>query len=271
MQKEFFNEFYNPRTRNIIASAYKSRKYGAIGRRVTAGKETAMGNAEFRHGDCLRMEADLSCLFLQAPRPLKRKKKQRQSHCRDECEEVYWGMTINRIPPVRRKGSRVAGSALSRAALFFLALVSLTGCALAPRYDFPAIFSMARTAGEALDALQPPQIITLQDDMTLYVWEGRKEIMIPAHTEYVRSRWPRRDGFFEYYEMWIPDTTQVLWCNAKIISDPAGRIVYRTWDGNACESFVRHLPAWYDRDNPDVRKNAPVTATRPAPEQSNAQ
>lgn len=131
----------------------------------------------------------------------------------------------------------------------------IAGCAQkAPRNDFAAIFSMVATAEEALESFLPPKKQTLQDGMIIYTWEGRKEVVTPAHSQYVRSRWPRRDGFFEYYEVWVPDATHVLQCDARIITDPEGFIVYRAWGGNACGNMVRNFPVWYDRENPGVRK-----------------
>lgn len=148
-----------------------------------------------------------------------------------------------------------------RVVLLCLLAVSLSGCFAKPRHDFREIFAMVNTADEALDAFQPPKTLRLQDDMVLYTWDGRKEIVIPAHTEWVRTRWPRRDGFFDYYEVWVPDTTHVRHCAARMVADPDGNIVYRAWRGNACESFVRYFPAWYDPTNPGTRR--PVSGVSP--------
>lgn len=155
-----------------------------------------------------------------------------------------------------------AGSAVFCVCLL-LAGLGISGCATAPRQDFATLFPMLATAGEALDALQPPKIEQLQDDMVIYSWDGRKETLIPAHAAFVRRRWPSwRTGFFEYDEVWFPDRIHVDHCSAQLITDPHGLVVYRNWRGNACESFVRYFPAWYDRENPGARRTAPSS---PAP------
>lgn len=147
------------------------------------------------------------------------------------------------------------------AALRLLCLAAITlaaggmgGCAGRSGQDFPAIFAMMQTAPEALEALQPPQVVRLQDDMTVYSWQGRNEVLTPAHYAFVRRRFPSRSGFYDYDYVWFPESVHIAWCSARMIARPDGIIVHRAWRGNDCERFVRAYPAWYDRENPGIRR-----------------